>query len=92
MNFLTEAQAAEQLHVCTRTLRRFRQSGAIRYVAVTARTILYRPEDIEAFVEQRAQLNHIPAPRRSAKVNRKRKEEQVVVSFTARRAQRQGMG
>lgn len=91
-DYLTEAQAAERLHVCTRTLRRIRQSGAIRFVAVTARTILYRPEDIEAFVEQRARLNHIPEPRKSARTNQKRKDGPVVVSFTARRAQRGGTG
>lgn len=90
--YLTEAQAAEQLHICTRTLRRFRQSGAIRFVAVTSRNILYRPEDIEAFVEARAKLQHIPQPRKAPKASRKRKDEPVVVSFTARRAQRRGIG
>lgn len=90
-DLLTERDAAEKLHVCTRTLRRLRQSGAIRYVSVTPRTILYRPEDVAAFVEQRTKLEQSPAPTEKTRPNRKRVESNIV-SFTARRAQRRGMG
>lgn len=87
---LTEQQAADALHVCTRTLRRLRQEGAIRFVAVTPRTIRYRIEDIEAFIENHSKVHHIPAPRTATRINRKRKGEPVIVSFTERRAQRRG--
>ena len=84
---LTEEQAAETLHVCTRTMRRLRKRGEIRYVAITSRTILYRPEDIAAFVEQRATIEDTTPSIRS-RPNRKRANEPVVLSFTARRAGR----
>lgn len=87
---LTEGEAAKALHVCTRSLRRLRQSGAIRYVSVTPRTILYRPEDIQAFIEQRSTVCHENTPTHSVRRNRKR-QEQNVVSFTARRRERRGM-
>ncbi len=86
---LTEAEAAEALKVCTRTLRRLRQSGSIRYVSVTPRTILYRPEDLHAFIEQRTKICHDHTPTRNVRTNRKR-QDQTVVSFTARRLERRG--
>lgn len=94
LNLLTEDQAAAELHVCTRTLRRMRQRGEIRYVAVTARTILYRPEDVAAFVEQRATVQHSPGPHHKVRPSRKRRNvdsDAVVISFDPRRAQRRGL-
>lgn len=88
-NLLTEAEAAEALRVCTRTLRRLRQAGSIRYVSITPRTILYRPEDLNAFIEQRSQICHDYTPTRNVRTNRKAKDQNVV-SFTARRRERRG--
>jgi Helix-turn-helix domain len=86
---LTEHQAAAQLHVCTRTVRRLRKAGALRFVAVTERTILYRPEDIAAFIEQRTQVCHDPAPSPRRRTKRAQRPGNVV-SFTERRRQRKG--
>lgn len=86
---LTEAEAAAMLHVCTRSLRRLRQSGAIRYVAVTPRTICYRTEDVQAFIDQRTTICHDHTPTRTMRPNRARGNAQVI-SFTARRKQAGG--
>lgn len=50
---LTEKEAADRLLVGPRTLRKLRQAGQIRYVALTGRKIGYRPEDCLAFIESR---------------------------------------
>lgn len=62
---LTEEQAAARLLLCPRTLRRLRQAGEIRYVALAGRKIAYRAEDCQAYIEQR--LRQDPAPRRSSR-------------------------
>lgn len=48
---LTPDEAAAYIRVCPKTLRSIRQRGLIRYVAVTPRKILYRPEDCDAYLE-----------------------------------------
>jgi excisionase family DNA binding protein len=53
---LTPDEAAGRLGVGERTLRDLRKRGLIRYVAVTERKIMYRPEDCEAFSESRSRL------------------------------------
>ena len=50
---LTPLEAALRLHVSDKTLRRIRQQGHIRYVALTERKIRYRPEDCDAYVASR---------------------------------------
>lgn len=50
---LTSTEAAKLLRVSERTLRDLRKHGLIRYVAVTDRKIMYRPQDCEAFIESR---------------------------------------
>lgn len=85
---LTEAEAAAMLRVCPRTLRRLRQSGAIRYVALTGRTVAYRPEDLQALIEQHTQTCDERTPTRRRSAARQRQGE--VIGFTARREQRRG--
>lgn len=86
---LTEAEAADALRICTRTLRRLRQRGAIRFVAVTSRSVAYRLEDLQAFIEQRARICEEAVPtRRTARA--RRQQAPNVLSFTARREQRRG--
>ena len=87
----TQEQAAEHLHVSTKTLRQLRQRGLIRYVAVTERKILYRPEDCAAFVESRArqeEFNDLSPPRPRRRTGRAKAGN--VISFTERRKQRLG--
>jgi excisionase family DNA binding protein len=64
---LTSEEAAERLHISTKTLRQLRARGLIRYVAVTERKILYRAEDVDAFIESKVrQEPAAPAPTRRA--------------------------
>jgi excisionase family DNA binding protein len=61
---LTEEQAAERLLMHPRTLRKLRQEGAIRYVALTGRKVAYKPEDCIAYIESRSRQEPA-APQRS---------------------------
>lgn len=82
----THDQAATYLHICPKTLRSLRQRGLIRYVAITARKILYRPEDCDAYLESCATVGEYrPTNRRKPP---KLRAEGNVLSFTARRQQR----
>src|SRR5687767_10816160 len=80
-SLLTETEAADALRVCARTLRRLRQRGEIRYVAITRRTVAYRPEDLAAFVEQRTRMCQDSTPTRRIRAARQRHGDSVV-SFT----------
>jgi hypothetical protein len=82
---LTEEQAAARLLMHPRTLRKLRQEGKIRYVALTNRKIAYKPEDCAAFVEQhvRQEPQHLPRPRSGRpRINSRRGGN--IVPFTAR--------
>ena len=84
---LTHDEAAAHLRVCARTLRAIRQRGLIPYVAVTARRILYRVEDLDAYLAGRVRTDmHVPTDRRRGSRLSPRAN---VVSFTARRQERQ---
>jgi hypothetical protein len=85
---LTEEQAAERLLMHPRTLRKLRQEGAIRYVALTGRKIAYRPEDCEAFIQNSLRIESAPDFSRANGRGRARPRRQQganVLSFTARR-------
>jgi hypothetical protein len=53
---LTEAEAARYLRIGERTLRDIRRRGQIRYIALTARKIAYRPEDCEEYLAARVRV------------------------------------
>lgn len=53
---LTEAEAAAYLRIGARTLRDIRRRGEIRYIALTARKIAYRPEDCEEYLAARLRV------------------------------------
>lgn len=90
---LTPEEAAETLRVSTRTLRQLRQQGLIRYVAISERKILYRPEDCQAFAESRLKTDEpITPPRMQPRRRPARRNDANVVSFTARRRERLGLG
>lgn len=86
-DLLSHDQAAARLHVCAKTLRRIRQKGLIRYVAVTERKIFYRPEDCDAYLAscERVAVPIEPTKRRGGS---RLRNEANVVSFTARRQER----
>ena len=84
---LTHDEAAARLRICPKTLRTIRQRGLIRYVAVTPRKILYRPEDCDAYLESCLKTEvYRPTERRKQP---KLRGGANVVSFTARRQERQ---
>ncbi len=59
-DLLTEEQAAKRLLMSLNSLRAIRKRGAIRYVAITARKIAYRPEDCEAYVQSQLRIEQAP--------------------------------
>lgn len=84
---LRPEEAAAYLDVCPKTLRSIRQRGLLPYVAVTARKIMYRTEDLDAYLAScvrtevyRPTARRRPSKRLSAQAN--------VVSFSARRQER----
>lgn len=85
-DLLTPDEAAARVRVCTKTLRQLRQQGLIRYVQVSPRKIFYRPEDCDAYLEN---CSTFAVPSMPTKRRRHRlRNEQNVVSFTARRQER----
>lgn len=48
---LTPIEAAGRLRMGEKTLRELRKQGRIRYVALSARKIAYRPEDCDEYIE-----------------------------------------
>ncbi|WP_430459106.1 helix-turn-helix domain-containing protein [Sphingomonas parapaucimobilis] len=88
-NLLSPQEAAKRLSVCTKTLRRLRQGGHIRYVAITDRKIRYRPEDCDDFVASRARkAPECPSTSRKTRRISTLTSSSKVVDFTARQAQR----
>lgn len=81
---LTEEQAAERLLLHPRTLRKLRQAGEIRYVALAGRKIAYRPEDCAAYVETRVRKaeSYAPRPRPGRTVGNRRGGN--ILTFSAR--------
>ena len=86
-SLLTPEEAAKRIGVCVKTLRLIRNEGAIPYVAVTTRKHFYRPEDCDAFLEQRRTTATPQRPTR--RKSTRRRQEGNVVSFTQRRREKQ---
>lgn len=62
---LTPQEAAERLHISERTLRDLKRVGAIRYVALSARRIAYRADDVSDYINTRVRCDEQPEPRAS---------------------------
>ena len=89
-DLLTSDQAAALLHVSTRTLRQLRQNGLIRYIAITDRKILYRPEDCEDYIASRARkASECPSTSRRTRRISTSTSSSTVVGFMARQAAKQ---
>ena len=79
---LTEAQAAEALQLCTRTLRKARQEGKLSYVLI-GRAVRYTMDDLHGFIEaSRQDAQPCKQPTRRSNMRRRTGE---IVPFTARR-------
>lgn len=85
---LSEEEAAKRLLMHPRTLRKLRQAGEIRYVALAGRKIAYRPEDCEAYVLSRVRAEP-PAPRSGARPRSAgNRRGGNILTFTARQGMR----
>lgn len=85
---LTEEQAAERLLMHPRTLRKLRQAGAIRYVALTGRRVAYRPEDCLAYVESRARQEQTSPDHRPKSRAAGNRRVGNIIPFSARQEMR----
>ena len=82
---LTEPEAAERLRVCTRTLRKARQEGALHYVLI-GRAVRYTVTDLESFIERLRKVETAcprPGPTRKTAAPR-RGGGDVIVPFRER--------
>lgn len=80
---LDSAAAADRLGISERTLRQLRKAGLIRYVAVTERKIMYRPEDCESYIEGRTKIDTPADPTRHPRPQAGRRRPGNVVPFSA---------
>lgn len=78
---LTEAEAAEALRVCTRTLRKARREGKLSYVLI-GRAVRYTMRDLETFIEASRQDTR-PCERHVTRITSRRQNGKVI-PFTAR--------
>lgn len=80
---LTEEQAAAQLAVCPRTLRKARQQGDLRYVLI-GRAVRYTMPDLQAYVESLSRKEE-PCPKaQTPPPRRNQRRSGQIVPFTAR--------
>ena len=85
---LTEAEAAERLRVCQRTLREARKDGRLHYVLL-GRSVRYTIDDLESFIASNRKVNppctvKPPAPRSTGRRNKGAQ----IIPFTVRNAGR----
>lgn len=82
----TEAEAAERLRVCKRTLRKARQDGLLHFVLI-GRAIRYTLGDLESYIDS---LRKVKAPcppqRPPARSTPPSSKKGVIVPFTLRNA------
>lgn len=85
---LTEAEAADAVQLCRRTLRKARQDGRLAYVLI-GRAVRYTLDDLRDFIasttirQEQPCKQPRPAPRRTTTP---RRAGGVIVPFTQRRA------
>lgn len=95
---LTEAEAADRLRLCQRTLRKARQKGLLHYVLI-GRAVRYTVADLESFIDALRQqvpaqcLTSAPSPLPRAQPARKglgarAGQSAAIIPFTARTARR----
>ena len=95
---LTEAEAADRLRLCQRTLRKARQEGLLHSVLI-GRAVRYTVADLESFIDALRQqvpapcLKQEPSPLPRAQPARKgrgasARQSAAIIPFTARSARR----
>lgn len=83
-DLLKPEQAAERIHVSTKTLHRLRRGGLISYVAVTDRKILYRPEDCDQYLASRVMRDEPCEPARPNVRRPAKRRPSNIVPFSKR--------
>jgi len=84
-NLLTPEEAASILRICERTLRKLRKRGQIPYVTFGVRKILYRAEDVEAFIGESVRR----APSERQRLPKRNLGERLVFDIEELRKERQ---
>lgn len=90
---LTEAEAAERLRLCPRTLRKARHAGELHYVLI-GRAVRYTVADLESYIETLRQkvpaacLQPTPLPNTRKGRSKRNRAPGVIIPFTARAASR----
>lgn len=80
----TEAEAAEALRLCERTLRKARQDGRLSYILV-GRAVRYTSDDLEAFIARSRQDNECRERQPVHRSNVGRTGTARIVPFSMRR-------
>ncbi len=82
---LTPGEAAVRLRISVRTLRSLKAAGAIAYVAVSPRRILYRSSDLDAYIERNVMQSEPPVDmRRRGRVSVRRTHPFDIIPFSQR--------
>jgi hypothetical protein len=85
---LTEAEAADRLRVCTRTLRKARHAGLLHYVLI-GRAIRYTLGDLESYIELLRQVQPACPPKEpTRRISQPSRKGGEIVPFTQRNALR----
>ncbi len=67
---LSPADAEKRLQISERLLRNLKREGAVRYVALSARRIAYRTDDLDEYIDSRIRkddpVSTAPPPRKRA--------------------------
>lgn len=84
LRLLTEDEAAQELRVCTRTLRKERQAGRLPYVLI-GRCVRYSPQDLETYIEKARTCQFVSERAPRSTITR---SPSMVVDFEAARATR----
>jgi hypothetical protein len=87
---LTEAEAARRLLISLSNLREIRRRGGIRYVAMSARRIAYRPEDCDEYVLSHLRIEEArpePKPKGRRRSMSGARPETNIIPFSQRKRQ-----
>jgi hypothetical protein len=84
---LTEADAAERLAVCQRTLRKARQNGLLPYILI-GRAVRYTMADLESYIQTLRQAAKPCTPTTSIARRNVKRSSARIIPFTERQFNR----
>ncbi|MBA4087400.1 MAG: hypothetical protein C0491_06320 [Novosphingobium sp.] len=83
---MTEAEAAQRLRVCTRTLRKARRAGTLRYVLI-GRAVRYTEDDLVTFIDSLRTVSQA-CPAQPTRNTRRKNKSAKIIPFTERNQRR----